>query len=95
MFCNKIGNKKESAVMKCPSCKTKNLDGMKFCKMCGCPLNNEALEGNGDGFESFIYDDDYPRESNKVLAFLIVSIIMVLIAIGVCVFMLFKDNFGF
>ena len=83
--------------MKCPSCGTKNKDGMKFCKICGAPLHTSK--------DNNIYEDNYildrsdngdKKQSNKKtgkgIVILIISIIVVMIAIGACVAILLLNN---
>ena len=78
--------------MKCPSCGAKNKDGMKFCKICGASLettnNNTILE---DDYLSNIKGKDTQysnKNSGKGIVILIISIIVVLLAIGGCILFL-------
>lgn len=83
--------------MKCPSCGTKNKDGMKFCKICGASLETK---NNNTRFENdFISKSEgagtqYPndKKSGKGIVILIISIIVVLLAIGGCILFLLFGN---
>ncbi len=81
--------------MKCPSCGTKNKDGMKFCKICGAQLETPIYgkTGYNDGyisnFDSGIQNN---KKSKKGIAILVISIIVVILAIGVCFAFLILGN---
>lgn len=71
--------------MKCPSCGTNNKDGMKFCKICG---NSLPVKNNASNYA----EEEKTKKSNIGLIVLIISIIVVLAAIGICVAMLILGN---
>lgn len=83
--------------MKCPSCGTNNKEGMKFCKICGASLettNNKTRVENdfiskGEGVETQYTNE---KKSGKGIVILIISIIVVLLAIGACVAFLIFGN---
>lgn len=84
--------------MKCPSCGTKNKDGMRFCKICGCSLeaSKPENENSKDGYISNEFSADFKNQSNKKsgkgIIILVGSIIAVLIAIGICAAVLVTGN---
>lgn len=84
--------------MKCPSCGTKNKDGMRFCKICGHSL--EASTANDTSYaDSYISSENAnntkyhgKKKSGKGIMILIICIVAVLIAIGLCVVILVTGN---
>ena len=81
--------------MKCPSCGTKNKDGMKFCKICGAHLETSVNNKSGynDGYISnFHSESQNNKKSKKGIVILVISIIVVMLAIGACVAFLILGN---
>ena len=81
--------------MKCPSCGTKNKDGMKFCKICGAYLETSVNKkfGYNDGYISNIHSESQNnKKSKKGIVILVISIIVVMLAIGACLAFLILGN---